>query len=168
MSDHTAESCLERARTIITLRAQLAERDAEVERLTALNVQLALTDRCLGCEDLTRERDEADKKIEVLKNYEKLQAERMRKARAEVVMLEASVNDLANKVQELEAENATLRAALEESMRVLQVAAERAIDMGNAVVALGGADINRGQFLSLVEETWRTQRAALTAKEGKS
>jgi hypothetical protein len=40
--------------------------------------------------------------------------------------------------------------------------------MGNAVVALGGADINRGQFLSLVEETWRTQRAALTAKEGKS
>jgi hypothetical protein len=70
-------------------------------------------------------------------------------------------------VAALRAENATLRAALEESMRVLQVAAERAIDMGNAVVALGGADINRGQFLSLVEETWRTQRAALTAKEGK-
>jgi hypothetical protein len=71
------------------------------------------------------------------------------------------------RVEKAEAENVTLRAALEESMRVLQVAAERAIDMGNAVVALGGADINRGQFLSLVEETWRTQRAALTAKEGK-
>jgi hypothetical protein len=159
MSDHTAESCLERARTIITLRAQLAERDEEVERLTADKRRChGLLQTCETYIDLTGEPDDVER-AQLAADVTKELTEGCEPGKC------TSLCD--ERAAELEAENATLRAALEESMRVLQVAAERAIDMGNAVVALGGADINRGQFLSLVEETWRTQRAALTAKEGK-
>jgi hypothetical protein len=124
-----------------SLRSRVTELEGEVERLRGI----VTTDISMPMLEAWKERDEA---------------------RAEVESLTAACQLHNAAGVRLEAENATLRAALEESMRVLQVAAERAIDMGNAVVALGGADINRGQFLSLVEETWRTQRAALTAKEG--
>ena len=41
----------------------------------------------------------------------------------------------------------------EELRRVLRIASERAVKLGDALVEAGGVDINRGQFLALVEAT---------------
>lgn len=46
-----------------------------------------------------------------------------------------------------------LEEQLRKTVRVLNIATERAIKLGNRVNKLGEADINRGQFQSLVEKT---------------
>lgn len=56
------------------------------------------------------------------------------------------------------------RETVEELLRVLDVAVDRALEVGDRLVGAGHPDINRGQFLSLVRSAEKRGRVFVEAK----